>query len=111
MQLKAHIDYVIGDKELGLGDDLSPQSGSAAPNSTPGGSATPVQSAGGAAGAQQHRVLPEETNAPWGLDSIDQSSLPLDGKYDYDNMGGLTGARWGAGRCDCAQADHMPTFA
>lgn len=36
----------------------------------------------------RRRELPEELNAPWGLDSIDQSGLPLNGAYDYDNMGG-----------------------
>lgn len=33
------------------------------------------------------RLLPEQTAPDWGLDSIDQETLPLDSLYEYDNQG------------------------
>jgi subtilisin family serine protease len=95
-QLKDQIDYVISDKPLTLGDTLGPApatSGAQQPAASPAEGGSPKSSADGdggdgAPGPQQpRRLLPEERDAPWGLDSIDQSSLPLDGVYDYDNLG------------------------
>lgn len=33
------------------------------------------------------RALAAERPAPWGLDRIDQPSLPLNGAFDYNNLG------------------------
>jgi len=81
-QFKDEIDYVVGDKVVDIGDSLTPAASGASAASSTGakGSSSPC--------SPQHRALPEQVNAPWGLDSIDQSSLPLDGVYDYDNFGG-----------------------
>ncbi|KAI8473237.1 MAG: peptidase S8/S53 domain-containing protein [Monoraphidium minutum] len=80
--LKAQIDYVVGDKPLGLGDELAP-----APDSPPSGAGGGGGGGAGGAWQQARRELPEQLHAPWGLDSIDQTSLPLDDTYHYDNMG------------------------
>lgn len=35
----------------------------------------------------ERRMLPEQLNATWGLDSIDQTSLPLDAIYNFSHGG------------------------
>jgi hypothetical protein len=93
LQLKEQIDYVISDKTLGLGDELlpaTPVAGSGA------GSKAAASSEGSSGDHPPRRQLPEQLDAPWGLDAIDQSSLPLNGKYDYENMG----ASWAQRRAE-----------
>jgi hypothetical protein len=41
------------------------------------------------ANAARRRMLPEEYNATWGLDILDQGSLPLDDIYHYTYNGAL----------------------
>jgi subtilisin family serine protease len=36
------------------------------------------------------RLLPEQWNVTWGLDSIDQSAFPLDSTYKFERNGALT---------------------
>lgn len=83
--LCSQIDYVVGDKPLTIGDELAP--------------APPAGGSGAGAGAAvRGRKLPEQLEAPWGLDQIDQASLPLDSMYHFDSWGARNRGCDGAGR-------------
>jgi hypothetical protein len=46
------------------------------------------------ADAAKRRMLPEEYNATWGLDILDQGGLPLDDIYHYTYNGALSSASY-----------------
>ena len=61
-----------------------PSAGTVA-NSSTAANATGAAAAGG--GVTRVSTLQTQLKAPWDLDTMDQISLPLDGKYEYTNDG------------------------
>lgn len=75
-QFKKSIDYVQRDSDIWLAEDVADEPRSivqtpSSPESHPA----------------QGRLLPEQANASWGLDAIDQEGLPLDSFYGYEYYG------------------------
>lgn len=83
-----------------------PQSAATYTPAISGGADVALSSSTSSSTGAPYPKLQTQTQATWGLDRIDQASLPLDGKYDYTNDGtGVNTYQFGTVR----HALHVPS--